>query len=41
MEFGFNDTILEYFMKLVDRFIRLPPNKKELSLAEKNEFNPV
>ena len=41
MEFGVNNTIPEYFMKLVDRFIRLLPNKKELSLAEKDEFNTV
>lgn len=40
-EFGGSDTIPEYFIKLVDCFIRLPSNNEERSLAAKDEFNPV
>lgn len=40
-EFGGDDTIPEYFIKLIDSFIRLPSNANERSLAEKDEFNPV
>lgn len=40
-EFGGSDTIPEYFIKLVDCFIRLPSNNEERLLAAKDEFNPV
>lgn len=40
-EFGGSDTIPEYFIKLVDCFIRLPSSNEERALAAKDEFNPV
>lgn len=40
-EFGGDDTMPNYFVKLVDCFIRLPSSNEERALAEKDEFNPV
>ncbi len=35
IKFSAGDTLPEYFIELVDHFIRLPLNKKERFLAEK------
>lgn len=40
-EFGVDESIPEYFIELIDCFIRFPSNNEERFLAGKDEFNPV